>query len=745
MSTNTERIERIIAVRHQRTNGLKRKLEFLKRMEATVKRFDDLKNEIGETKQTGKGRFKLVLEKNRELAERVSGISVDSLRTKIEKQIEALMFLIRRFGRDSIQISVVGKARQGKSRLLQSISGLDCDVIPASDGGHCTGAKSVICNSNEPLKAKVIFYSQKELVQHVQKYLDILMPGKTIGRYTDIGKLDIKTDERLSAADDAKKGHLMKYIENFDRYSHLLEGDSELTIYDSRDIRKYVAQYGEDRTPYYNYLAVKEVQIFTSFNYKDAGKIVLVDTIGLGDTSIGIRDKMLNTLAEDSDAAIVMRLPSGLGDYIGTEDNEVIDMIQGRINYFSLDKWLFYVLNQAKPLKNENNAEELRKALEKKKQDGVLEAALIMTIDCSKPDEVEKKLIIPMLEVLSANLEEIDTGLMKRADRSGQELYSAYSVFMREVQNMLVKDWRNDVNVSVLLNELFETFYGSHLLGALLKKCREMYKNREETCDILSKRFNDITKFNPATIIPSVERIENELTVGGLHGIAHIVYTKFINELRTDFIQKFIKIDTSLNDIVDEFKKGIVELLTGKPRLGLIYPVNESKHPKEWLREFSENEMKGLDQLQFAFDFLYKFEISVRGFLMHKIRKHTDILDPSLTNQMPDLSGEETAKVISSELEVRLTLFRESLKRELRNFTQEPNEAFLAVLLEFYDRLAFASGSKDQWRQLYYANAGVVWDAEIKKEKELQIAFDEWQKFIDEVKLYNNRTQFTLT
>ena len=45
---------------------------------------------------------------------------------------------------------------------------------------------------------------------------------------------------------------------------------------------------------YYKYLAVKKAEISCEFNFADAGKIVLQDTIGLGDTSLGIEEAMLD-------------------------------------------------------------------------------------------------------------------------------------------------------------------------------------------------------------------------------------------------------------------------------------------------------------------------------------------------------------------------------------------------------------------------------------------------------------------
>ena len=85
------------------------------------------------------------------------GIDAD-VRTKIDElniygYLDAFRVLkskyddvIERFDKDEINIAVVGAARQGKSKFLQSISGLDDYTIPAFVSNDCTGATSVIKN-----------------------------------------------------------------------------------------------------------------------------------------------------------------------------------------------------------------------------------------------------------------------------------------------------------------------------------------------------------------------------------------------------------------------------------------------------------------------------------------------------------------------------------------------------------------------------------------------------------------------
>jgi predicted GTPase len=67
-------------------------------------------------------------------------------RKETERLRAVLHRIQKRFSRDRIQIGVLGRARQGKSTLLQKLTGLDDTVIPSGNVDHCTGARSVIVN-----------------------------------------------------------------------------------------------------------------------------------------------------------------------------------------------------------------------------------------------------------------------------------------------------------------------------------------------------------------------------------------------------------------------------------------------------------------------------------------------------------------------------------------------------------------------------------------------------------------------
>ena len=109
--------------------------------------------------------------KDDELSMEFSGLSqVMSDAAQYAGKLRALRsdiaLLQKRFSRDTLNIAVIGRARQGKSRLLQTITGLGKDEIPDGNLAFCTGVRSDIINDPtvETAYAKVNFLSEKEFM-----------------------------------------------------------------------------------------------------------------------------------------------------------------------------------------------------------------------------------------------------------------------------------------------------------------------------------------------------------------------------------------------------------------------------------------------------------------------------------------------------------------------------------------------------------------------------------------------------
>jgi len=128
----SQKITEIIAQRQPQAQKLITVEKNLNHLLITWHKLEDYRNQLQAKTQDEK-----VLGKLQE-------INFSDSKTKIQESLEKLSKLSSRFQRQTLNIGVVGRARQGKSRLLQSITGLGTGEIPDGNRQHCTGVRSTI-------------------------------------------------------------------------------------------------------------------------------------------------------------------------------------------------------------------------------------------------------------------------------------------------------------------------------------------------------------------------------------------------------------------------------------------------------------------------------------------------------------------------------------------------------------------------------------------------------------------------
>jgi ATPase subunit of ABC transporter with duplicated ATPase domains len=102
------------------------------------------------------------------IVDKLNKIDFSSILSKIEKELRELHKLRIRFARQTLNIGVVGQMKQGKSTLLQTLSGLSNDEIPARSGKACTAVRSTIYHQPENLtEALVTFHTEESFLQEV--------------------------------------------------------------------------------------------------------------------------------------------------------------------------------------------------------------------------------------------------------------------------------------------------------------------------------------------------------------------------------------------------------------------------------------------------------------------------------------------------------------------------------------------------------------------------------------------------
>ena len=161
MATITQRIDSIIAARSVSLAKVQAASVNLGKCFDTVKNFERLQARIA-TDSTYQQLFG-----KPEILERIAGVSTAEFHSVFQSYKTKIARLIERFSRKELHISFVGRAGQGKSLVMQNISGLSGNVIPSAEGSDCTGAKSIITNDSSATttKAQIEFFSQMEMIE----------------------------------------------------------------------------------------------------------------------------------------------------------------------------------------------------------------------------------------------------------------------------------------------------------------------------------------------------------------------------------------------------------------------------------------------------------------------------------------------------------------------------------------------------------------------------------------------------
>lgn len=168
---------------------------------------------------------------------------ISSLFSKINVELNALEKLKSRFSRRTLNIGVVGRARQGKSRLLQSLTGLSDAEIPDGDDQHCTGVRSNIYHQpGIETYAEIYFHSEHSFLNEViAPYYQQLSLGSVPQSIELFASYPLPEPNTVKAAlDKAKYEHLGKYHQHIQKYCQFFQQTTPLRI-KKEEIRKYVA------------------------------------------------------------------------------------------------------------------------------------------------------------------------------------------------------------------------------------------------------------------------------------------------------------------------------------------------------------------------------------------------------------------------------------------------------------------------------------------------------------------------
>lgn len=643
-----------------------------------------------------------------------------------------------RFSRETLNIGVIGRARQGKSRLLQSLTGLSRREIPDADGMHCTGVRSSIChNAEAETYADVYFYDEKnfldEIIAPYFRELNLGNPPQSIEEFS-VREL-AQGDPAGMAVDLAKFEHLKKYQNSLPEYRLLLGHASPLRI-TQEDIPKYITQYdpGDSKIAYFNYLAVREVRIFCSFPNEDVGKIAVVDMPGLGDTGIGDEERMVSTLSEEIDFILFVRMPKHTGDYWADVDVRLYDIANRALQGTSLETWSFQILNALADGSNQRNCEDLRETIKTHH----LKVAQTIIANCADSATVQTAILPPVLDHIAKYITVLDRRFMEASERKLIDLQKSLADLAQQAgQSITLVSGAQEYSI---FDNLFQDFWNEKLTLDLEMLRIDLWQHRQDKDPNLSAAIEKAyQEAKEQTAIPSIEEIRKKSMQKGSINKA---YYDLLDIVRVNLSEKFqSQLDESLKQSVDELKTRIAGLfanaglssLTDRRDVTLLAEIldlieNNPDHDSD----------QGMQKIHCGFQDLLDFQLYYRGLAQPRIRKHLDYLTApregiSGERCAPELGQNPSAETIAEMLKELHSEALYKINEELQDLLWEPSMSLFSITEEFLDSVLRAENVESSWRKFLWYHREKVWVNEFK-----------WQHLIASVNEYSKPGKFAM-
>jgi hypothetical protein len=630
---------------------------------------------------------------------------IDNLSNSLEK-------LRSRCSRSTINIAVVGYARQGKSRLLQSLTGLSNQVIPDGAQGYCTGTLSKIVHQPRLQKAvaKVHFYSTAEFQNQVlAPYYETLGLGKkpvTVEEFARTPPPALPLEKKDSEFDKARYGHLRKdYYSNIAKYRHLL--DSPTVEIAESEIPQYVTQdaKNENGDKIVNYLAVKDCVISCSFPYKDIGQISLLDLPGLGDTNLIEAERLIKILSEEADFILFVRRPEANAVW-GEAHLKLYQIARNALSNFPLSKCSFMILNRTKHgVEGGDNGYRCQRLQAEIKETPIRVAKCIIA-DCSDSQEAFTEVLEPILDYLVENVESIEREYRREYEQQLDILHQNIGIELNKANLALTRYGDGDL----LFEQLFEQFWRK-LTNDLEKLLAELKENRNSLDSEFEERVkNAIQQCRTDVGIPTTrEEIAERRHLFGSYNTA---YNEYLHEIRTNFLEHFISLDKAMQLSLESRKYLVIKIL--KSYLGELVDSQEI----DFLQIIYNLLPHNASNLKLGFQKLYEFDVSNAGRIIRLIRLNIDKLKPD-NNQFAFLEtiNQIEAAIPESHIEEQIlhTLQKQhqeatdTSEQALNKILCEPSTDAYFMVEEFVDRAIRARNVKLEWRIFLRKESLKVW------------------------------------
>ncbi|MBL1083648.1 hypothetical protein JK359_17015 [Streptomyces actinomycinicus] len=633
------------------------------------------------------------------------GAEVSGLLEELPAEATALDTTAARFRRSTLNVGVIGRARQGKSRLIQSLTGLTDQEVPTSDGGFCTGVTSVLRHEDGvPTQAEVYFHTERSFLS------EVIAPYYT---ELELGPAPRTLDHFAEPLPPEPAGE--KSVEG-SRYSHLAQLHAALPEYrrylgmasphrvGPQEIRRFVAQSDEQDQPCHAFRAVRYVRITTHFAHQDWTGLSLIDLPGLDDTNLQDAQRIVAALRDEIDIVVFVRRPDPLGDGVGRPDHQLYDHVQEGLPATGLNRCSFLLINKCTVPRSDNSANARRMA-EQWLPASRFTVAEAHVADCSRPDDVAAAMD-RVLDYLLANLDDLDDRLLAVRTEKAAELHERLAQLAARAERLA--DLAQPTEIWFLpFTTLFKQTH-AQLAHGLAGLVRELRDERDLTDDLLADAVEtvlDAAEHDPAH--PTVdELVARAAAEDGLS----MAYGKYLNESRARLSRRFLECDVALHARTADMQRRVADVLRGPAGLGGLSGAPDGG---EFLLEVAARVPRvredGGSEIRYALQLLAGFQLSYRGMLQHRVRACLDGLHADTPAMpFPHHPG-PTARQVREMLEVAYSEALYQCRSELHKALADPSAAIFAIVEEFYDRVIASAGAEEEWLVFYQDVRAEIW------------------------------------
>jgi hypothetical protein len=380
--------------------------------------------------------------------------------------------------------------------------------------------------------------------------------------------------------------------------------------------------------------------------------------------------------------------------------------------------------------------------------------------DCRNPEQANQ-VLDQVLDYLETQVIELDA----RYAKSNQEyLIQLHEQLKTELEKAKTALGGTGLKFYNLIAQEFNKLFGSGKKGwwrdvtfGLETLRSDLWLYREEPDINLQEQVTEaIQNCNKNKGILSdentIKKIEEQIKISG----ALITYADYQDQLRVLLSHHFISLDDGLKKLIEGTKNKVAEVLIEKGRLGALTDARGSEFIRELekLIDLADGDQNRCPHLRQGLRIFIDFELSYRGLVQHRIRKHLDELTNVLpsknsTGQLVDKPDEilpivasTTAEEILTALEIKYDKAVHRIQPALEELLWEPNQAAYAMVEEFVDNIIRQEDVQEEWKNFLMEVRSQVWPEELGQLENNHELRDHWLQLVKNVESANQPELF---